>query len=101
MPVIYPGVSSGSVRHNMEKHDAFFIVLYGSFFAVIVTFIISFDGSNGFGGTNKITTIITAGQNSQPLTGPGEDNDNKPKRKELTLTKWDDGKGDQQHPKAI
>ena len=77
----------------MEKHDAFFIVLYGSFFAVILTFIISFDGTNGFGGTNKITTIITSG-NSQPLTKPLEDEDKKPQHKELKLTKWDGGKGD-------
>ena len=86
----------------MEKHDAFFIVLYGSFFAVIVTFIISFDGTNGFGGTNKITTIITGpGENFQPLTRSGQDHDNRPNRKELELTQWDGGKGDQKYPKAV
>ena len=33
----------------MDKKDVLFIVLYGSFFALILTFIISFDGTNGFG----------------------------------------------------
>ena len=79
----------------MEKHDAFFIVLYGSFFAVILTFIISFDGTNGFGGTNKITTIIR-GENFQPKSPKTPAFQPKaPKTRTLSLTKWDDGEGDE------
>ena len=80
----------------MEKYDVFFIVLYGSFFAVMVTFIINFDGTNGFGGTNKITFF-------QSLTKPGQikDNDHHGKAlKPLSLTKWDGGEGDEKYSKA-
>ena len=42
----------------MLKQDVFFMVLYGSFFAVMLTFIISFDGTNGFGKKNHIQTFI-------------------------------------------
>ena len=44
----------------MLKQDVFFMVLYGSFFAVMLTFIISFDGTNGFGKKNHIQTYIQA-----------------------------------------
>ena len=86
----------------MEKYDVFFIVLYGSFFAVMVTFIINFDGTNGFGGTNKITSIIK-GENSQSFQKPGRDKDNRHDRKvnkPLSLTKWDSGEGDEKYSKA-
>ena len=82
----------------MEKHDAFFIVLYGTFFAVILTFIISFDGTNGFGGTNKLTTIITV-ENSQ--IKDNEHHGKVPKApKTLSLTKWDGGEGDEKKSMA-
>ena len=82
----------------MEKYDVFFIVLYGSFFAVMVTFIINFDGTNGFGGTNKITSIIT-GENSQSFQKPGQDNNRHDRKvnKPLSLTKWDGGEGDEKY----
>ena len=63
----------------MDKQDVFFIVLYGSFFAVMLTFFVSFDQTNGFGETNKISTLYKLLTNSS---------------KPLSLTKWDGGEGD-------
>ena len=81
--VIHPGVN-GSLRRNMDKQDVFFIVLYGSFFAVMMTFIISFDETSGFGEPNKIHALY------QLLTKSGQDDGAEP----LSFSKWDGGEGD-------
>ena len=56
----------------MLKQDVFFMVLYGSFFAVMLTFIISFDGTNGFGKKNHIQTFIEAQVKPPPVGGKVE-----------------------------
>ena len=70
----------------MLKQDVFFIVLYGSFFAVMLTFIISFDGTNGFGGKNHIQTYIEGELKPEPVGGKVE-------------KKWNRGPGDKESVK--
>ena len=74
-----------------SKQDVFFVVLYGSFFAVMLTFIISFDGTNGFGKKNKIQTLIEE-KTFKELT-------NKKQPKALVKTQWDQGEGEKQSVK--
>ena len=74
-----------------SKQDVFFIVLYGSFFAVMLTFIISFDGTNGFGKKNKIEALIVD-KTFKELT-------NTKQPKALVKTQWDQGEGEKQSVK--
>ena len=73
-----------------DKQDVFFIVLYGSFFAVMLTFIISFDGTNGFGNKKKENKTFIEDKTHKELTKNGD----KTQPKALVMTQWDDGEGD-------
>ena len=56
----------------MEKYNIFFVALYSSFLAVVMTFIIHYDGTFGLQGKKEVKALF------QPLT----------------LTKWESGEGE-------
>ena len=61
----------------MEKYNIFFVALYSSFLAVVLTFIIHYDGTFGLQGKKEVQV-----QEVKALFQP------------LTLTKWESGEGE-------
>ena len=63
----------------MEKYNIFFVALYSSFLAVVLTFIIHYDGTFGLQGKKEVQVQV---QEVKALFQP------------LTLTKWESGEGE-------